>query len=453
MTFIGYPIATGVIGGAISKPSINNCANSVTYGENVAWTNGNVHFCTYNKLVGGYYQVFVAFSLDNGTTWTEEQVTTDNYHKYGSSCCMDIYGTGVHLVFSTLGRLNSIYTKAMMYNFRTFVTATTGTWGVEQYVEKSGWNVNHPGYPAFRHENCDAPSIAIDASDNVHCAFEHWDTFNTLTRRGWQCVMYQKRDAVSGNWGEKVTLRYKNGGIRPILKIPNLQTDFYGNPHIVCTINKPLASWGSDTHTTCWIANDMQGDKLGWPGSYDAYYSYYIGTFPTDDMCQLLYDTPTASAGAVSNYPRLALSHIYCDEIAGYDYPHAVYMVISPGSPIGPYYKYKDSIGWHTEAITTGGPTINSPSIALAPNGLIHTVVPDESVGAKYDHRTKVTPDASWSVTKEIEGLLYPRQEHQRYPVQYPMDDMACSPFIAVTGSTLTYYKCADESDDYGYFM
>jgi len=456
MAFIGYPIDTPVSPTCISQDAGDNSSNNITYGEEAWWPDGNIVFCSYMKVVSGVQQIFVNKSYTGGVTWeTPEQVTSGNYHKYGSSCCMDVHGCGLHLVYSACGygaTAGKRANQSIIYQFRD----ADGVWSIETIIQLP--------YTASTWNDSTHPCIALDSSGNVHLVYSWGINFSIITGRTVYVVVYRKYNGV--DWNTKAAFLY--GGNEQYSDRPNIQVDYYGNPHVVMHIKQPTPSFYSTTYSTVWIANLQQGHIDGWPGTrpVPAYPWYCKGwlsdTINSHVLCTKLYTgTPPSSFHHPSYYCRLSLSHssvgdnCYYDGANEYDYPHCVYD-FNYGDTIytvGTYYTWKDDSGWHDELISASPSSSPSPSIAINPDGKIHTIIQEPVVPAKYDYRQRVTYDEMWGAKVSISELIAPRQLVQRYPVQYPMDVMQCSPFIAVQGSSLKFFKCPDVVTGYGYFM
>ena len=452
MTFIALPIKTGLASTAIG--TFNNQNNPV-YGEHPDWPNGHVYVATYVEDVGGTDNVFVCFSTDWCQTWTHEQVTfmtggSATGDQYSGSIAVDINGNGFHLVWYGKGYgqpsapfyPSQLYQTSLLYGFRDSV----GVWttSIIQYsgdVEYGDW------HPDFRYKNCTVPSIAIDQLDNVHLAYQYWNSRNFVTRRTWDITWYRKRDHTTGVWGELARFLYGIYDATPFeMPHPNLQVDYYGNPHITARIKKPNSSWGVEGRTTIWFCNDQQGAFAGWAGSKSGTAVY--GEVSVNTRRALLYEGP-ASTG-VSIYSRLALSHHY--DQGTYDYPHCVYEVHHSGVEQGNFYKYLDGTGWHTEKLNNLW-NADNPSIAIGADGWIYTLV--EITPGVYEYRKRTDPASPWSTPENIAAsLTSPRHLHQRYPIQYPADGQDCSPFMGMVGSQATLFRCGfPATSGYGYFM
>ena len=454
--FTGHTIQTGLDSYAIGY-GMANTQNNPTYGEHPDWPNGHVYACAYSKLTNGTYNIFFSYSTEWGQagTWVEEQVTfmtggSETGHQYGPTVAVDINGNGFHLSWFGLGYAQiglpnypaQKYMTSILYAFRD----STGVWTSTEVVDYSADLQYAPTYPSQRWYNHRVPCIAIDEWDNVHIAYmTPWDHPYTVTHFA---IRYKKRDHTTGVWGESVRLAY---GQQVDLANPNLQVDSYGNPHITCIVKKPTSSWGSGTKTTCWIANDNQGERTaGWPGTYTESYQFYGGVFPNGDpMAELLYDIPAAS-GTPSVYSRMALSPIYTE--GTYDYPHCVYQSSLVDHN---YYKYLDATGWHTEDM---GYTLNAqtPSIAIGADGMIYTLLRNGDIETTFEYLNRINPASAWTGAEIITGIIYPRHLFQIQPSQYPLDGEDCSPFMALNGTTLKFYRCglpASAITGYGYFM
>ena len=443
MAFLSYPIDTGHSANCIAIDGQYNASNNVSYASV-----SDTHFCTYNKVVSGVQQIFIDYSPDGGETWTPEQVTTladvrGAYNKYGSSCAVDINGTGLHLVYATKGygpTANRRAGRTMAYRFRD----ASGVWSAEQITGSVAEEITYRQYLQ--------PCIAIDSSDNVHMACIYGAQHSSYFGWTYYITNYIKRDSATGLWGDRAYLVYGAGAIYDLHR-PNIQVDSYGNPHIVCRSRTPTSAYHAQNATTVWFANFQQGALTGWPR--DSFYApYWVYAQMTDRInSHVLCDKDKTGPGGTSSpgdmntpstYARLALSHssvgdnCYYDDANEYDYPHCVYNFSNLGfpDPIGTYYTWKDDLGWHDELISVGPASSPNPSIAINPDGKIHTLITSPVTAAMYDYRQRVTYDEAWSSKISVPDVYYPRQLLQLNSTQYPMDTMACSPFLAMSGAT-----------------
>jgi len=459
MIFYGYEIDSPVSNLCIAQESDYNFANNIAYGD-------GVQFCSYMKLVDGKQQIFVGVSHDGGETWTPEQASTDypTYDHYGSSCAVDTAGTGLHLCYSTKGYGPTADRRAypsIRYRFRD----ADGVWGTPKTIFPS-WNA---GTPVGQYRQ---PSIAIDADNNVHLVASVCYGYNPYFGTTAWVVAYNNFTTESGY--STVNYAWLYYGYTSITTInPVINVDSYCNPHVTFRCRMPNSTYNPDCFTTAWAVNRQQGLLAGWPGGRTAGY-VCVGSIPVNGaylsiLCDKSKAGPSGgpeSVSAPSWFHRISTCHApeYFDDVNGYDYPHCVYSFNGAGGvyPAGTYYTWKDATGWHDERIGTNVGQ-NNPSIALGPDGVIHTLVSD-GVGYTYSdraYRQRATPASAWStkVTLGTEYIYYPRQLVQVQPTQFPTAAAPCSPFMAVEleggVNKLKYYKCADVSTitGYGYFM
>lgn len=442
MIFTGYDIDTPVDVDCINQESQNNAANNVVYGD-------GVRFCSYMKSVAGKKQIFVGVSRDEGETWDIEQVTSSAYDHYESSCAIDVPGTGLHLVYAAKGYGSTEIRRAntsIIYNYR----YPDGSWRGE-------WTIIGGG--PVHYADAWHPCIAIDSSDNVHLACIWGINYSSYFGYTLPAGTYRRFNAAGGvvsGVGDRHEFRYGYHATQCMLNKPNIQVDSYGNPQITYIIKKPRADFGANCFTSVWIANFQQGHIDGWPGTrYPGIPTYCVGYLNDAPNAHVLCDKDKRTGvGTVPNYPsyyaRMALSHNY-DEGA-YDYPHCVFSFVGYGIyPGGTYYTWKDGTGWHDEVIALNSPP-DSPSIAIGADGVLHSVVEDV-IGASFGYRQKASPAEAWSAKTVISSVNYPRQLSQLLYAPFPLTGAPCSPFMAVEGTTLKYFKCESFSRGYGYFM
>ena len=448
MTFYGYEIDSPVSNLCISQDDADNLANCITYGDGII-------FCSYMKSVSGKQQIFIGYSTDDGETWTSEQVTASAYDHYASSCAVNAAGTGLHLVYSAKGFGATATQKShesIIYQFRD----ADGVWSGETVVCQC------QNYTSYWYYN--QPSIAVDFDDNVHMVCRVAYNYNPyFSRRFWNLV-YMKRTATTSTWGNLAWLRYGYGNNRNCIR-PNIQIDSYCNPHIVFVCKAPTSAYNLECYTTVWVANFQEGLFAGWPGAIYAGYVRRDVVTELENFHVLCDKYKLASGGpgtsvAPSFHSRISLSHTY--DADTHDYPHCIYNYQISGTAYstGYYYTWRDADGWHDEIIAAGAGDMNSPSIALNPNGKIHAIHKSVASGSTtFDYRYRDNPVLAWSTKISVTSLYYARQMVQMYPTQSPLDSMPCSPFIAVEleggVNKLKYYKCADVSTitGYGYFM
>jgi len=456
MAFIGYTIDTPVSSLCISQDDHDNLANNITYGDGIM-------FCSYMKSTGGYQQIFVAYSTDEGETWITEQVTTTSYDKYSSTCAVDTTGTGVHLYYSAKGYGATATQKSresIVYQFRDAL----GAWSTPIVIHQCS-DISYPMWYFTQ------PCIAVDSTNKVHLVCSYVYNYNPYFGGQMWLVAYILLNPTLGTSSNRAYFRYgypvSTSGSQKSHR-PNIHVDSYNNPHITFLCERPNSTYAVDSQTTVWISNWQQGALAGWPGIRAGGVNYYVcyGQISAGSNSHILCDKYKAapvggpeSTTTPSWYHRASSCHAagYFDSVNGYDYPHFVYSFNGSGGiyPAGTYYKWVDATGWHEELIYEVIPAYAiNPSIALGPDGIIHTIVPDGNT--IYGYRQRATPASAWSSKETVSSLYYPRQLVQVNPTQFPIEAAPCSPFIAVqydSGYKLKYFKCVDVVTGYGYFM
>ena len=461
-----FGIILPIVAGSIGSPESNNPC----YAEHESFPNGHVYRALVYKAVSGTYNIFLLSSYDWGQTWEEEQVSFNTGgnttgHQYVGSVHTDLAGTGTHVVWYGLGYHQHPHRTyypsqdhmfSILYKYRD----SSGIWGIGNctpythdatvaVVEYGGDMIYGDWHGDFvKQASCMVPCIDIDSNGDVHCAFEHYGSWNSISRHRWYDAWYKKLIVSTGVWGDTAWFDYTGGTVSEMRR-PNIQVDTYDNPHISMTIKDPINTWHYDAHTTCWLANNGGGAIDSWP------YLSRTGTrlwgqFPVANvMAELLYDTPYGSAGTPSYYHRMALSNFYTE--GTFDYPHCIYSVFAAPNT-GTWYKYMDATGWHSERISTY--TSNYPSIAIGVDGMIYALALKGSGSGIYEYSKKALPTDAWSSPEEIASISAPRQVHHRLPVHYPWDGQDCSPFMASQSGWAKLFRCGfPASGGYGYFM
>ncbi len=159
----------------VKSPNNYNEATAYSPARHLARASDGALWCCYAGPQLGQMQVFVSYSIDNGVSWTEEQVTADalNDHEY-PSIAIDS-ADNIHLAWQG-GRIGPGW--EIYYRQR-----SAGVWGAVENVTAIGTVQN-------------APSIAVDSADNIHLVWPGtgWGG-NPIFRN----IQYRQRAA--GVWG------------------------------------------------------------------------------------------------------------------------------------------------------------------------------------------------------------------------------------------------------------
>ena len=452
MIFNSYEIDNAVAAACISQDDHDNLANQITHGV-------SIKFCSYMKSVSGKQQIFVAYSTDDGETWTSEQVTTTAYDKYGSSCAVDTTGTGLHLTYTSKGygaTTDQRAHKSIVYQFR----SAAGVWSTPVVIHQCE-NVS----AVYREYT--QPSIAVDADNKVHlvCSFR-WN-IGYFTNYFYVVYIIIWPVGVTSDLAWFLYGYLDTSATQHITQRPTIHLDSYGNPHVTFSCRRPNSSYALNCHTTCWVCNNQQGAWGGWPGTTWAGYQCY-GVIPdgaSSSLRHTLCDKSKTDLGGAyptthpSSFHGVSTCHVdgYFDDVNGYDYPHFVYNFDGTGGiyDAGTYYMWRDITGFHDELISASGTPSDDNSIALGPDGIIHTLVPS-NIEDKYEYRQRATPASAWGDVVTVSSIWHPQQLAHIHPTQFPLAEALCSPFMAVdfsSGTVLKYFKCAGIVTGYGYFM
>ena len=450
------------------QPVWTTGGNNPCYSEHPDFPNGHRYSAMVGRNVSGTYQIFILDSHDWGQTWAETQITFKTGgsaygHQYIGSICPDLDGRGLHI--SWYGKGYHSHPHMKYYPSQNYVTSLLykyrdayGVWSCGNctpyehdaslsVIEYSGDHVYAIGYSRFRYQNIIQPSMATDSQGDVHIAYSHWGGWNPFFSHVWYNVWYRKMRPAVGTWGSLAYFRWSRFNTTE-LERPNLQVDYYDNPHICCTILHPTSSWPINSYTSCWFMNWNKGDPLCWPGTPVWMPYIYGGQFPVaSPYAQLLWETPSPN----SYYNRMALSHFY-DE-GTFDYPHCIYAVSASGVEAGVFHKYMDVTGWHTERVNSAWNS-QYPLLTLGADGMIYSLALAGSGTSLWDYRKKASPELAWSAAERITGLLTsPRPVHLARPTHYPLEDQDCSPFMAIQNSIEKLFRCGMPASGFGYFM
>ena len=140
-------------------------------------------WAVYSKIPAGLIrqQIYVAYSDDNGATWTEERVTTgyNGYHHFFPAIAADGFNA-IHIVYQSSGRAPFATRYGVFYRRRTI-----GGWDSEETVALL--DVANPGQ--------DYPTICVDTPGDVYIA---WDGLGWGSNPGILNIKF--RSKVAGVW-------------------------------------------------------------------------------------------------------------------------------------------------------------------------------------------------------------------------------------------------------------
>jgi hypothetical protein len=179
-------------------------------------------WAAYSKKPAGvnYMQIHVAYSDDDGQTWTEERVTFgfDTKHHFFPALAVDSFDN-LHLVYTSSGRAPFATRWGVFYKERTI-----GGWQAEETVALL--DVANPGQ--------DYPTIATGVADVPHVVWAGlgWGANPTIKN-----IKYRAK--IGGSWG---TVEHVTDKASP-QDIPSMAIDSYGAVHVSWTGR----GWGINT--------------------------------------------------------------------------------------------------------------------------------------------------------------------------------------------------------------
>jgi len=163
----------------VKTPNAFSEGTAFSPSRKLARTSTGVLWCCYAGpwVVPGVMQIFVAYSVDDGVTWVEEQITTADVRRQQYPSIAIDSADNVHLVWRDYAIAT---TSDVFYRRRT----AAGWDAIEQLTATA------PG------DWQSAPSIAIDSADNIHIVWlgEGWGANPTRMN-----VQYRQRTAA-GAW-------------------------------------------------------------------------------------------------------------------------------------------------------------------------------------------------------------------------------------------------------------
>ena len=229
-------------------------------------SSGHLHMAWYDKTPGNE-EIYYKKSTDGGSTWTpNKRLTWNSGVSYWPDIAVDSSGY-LHLVWAdrTPGEFNIYYKKSMDKG---------ATWTAGQ---KLSWN-SGGGI---------GPSIAVDASDNLHLVWYNYIDLNDE-------IFYKKSTDGGVTWTPSRRLTWNSGGS----DVPTIAVDPSGYLHVVWEDATPLnkeifykkstdggdtwaankrLTWNSGNSAAATITADLSGNlHVVWydntPGDYEIYY-------------------------------------------------------------------------------------------------------------------------------------------------------------------------------------
>ncbi|MDD4985838.1 MAG: sialidase family protein [Dehalococcoidales bacterium] len=191
-------------------------------GRDIAVARDGRLWVAYSKKPAGlnYMQIHVAYSDDDGQTWTEERVTFgyDNKHHFFPAIAIDSFDN-LHLVYTSTGRAPFASRWGTFYRERTI-----GGWQAEETVALL--DATNPGQ--------DYPTVAIGVADVPHVV---WAGLGWGANPAVKNIQYRAK--IGGIWG---TVEQVTDKANP-QDIPSMAIDSFGAVHVSWTGR----GWGINT--------------------------------------------------------------------------------------------------------------------------------------------------------------------------------------------------------------
>ena len=193
----GYEIGTGYLGFFYEQQHTFDHAQ-----RKITRTSDGVLHCVYNRSNGGYSQIYHSYSLDNGETWDEEQLTSESYNQTLPSIATDSHDY-LHVVWQ------GCYADSPDHPQIRYRKYTTQWDAVSNITSDISW------------DHAD-PVIAIDSQDNPHVVWSQVDTF-PYTKGP---IYYSK---YTDSWSQPELIGKGDGYIE---EYPSLVIDKYDYVHV-----------------------------------------------------------------------------------------------------------------------------------------------------------------------------------------------------------------------------
>jgi len=369
----------------IIKENVSTNSTAYSNQRKLARTSDGILWCVYLRWDGSHYQVYAAYSADDGETWTEEQVTNASDNQYCPSIAIDS-NDDIHVVWSGYGWGTNTNYRNIQYRKR-----TSSGWQTQESVtdkNRNQWN----------------PSIAIDSNDNVHVV---WEGKGWGTNTEYDNIQYRKRTSSGWQTQESVTDKDRN------------------QPHPAITIDS------QDNIHVVW-----SGQGWGTNNNYDnvQYRKRTSSGWQTQESVTDKDASQTSPAIAVDGSDNV---HVVW---AGAGWGTSGHVDIQ--------YRKRTSSGWQNqEAVTDASADQSNPTIAVDEDDNVHVVWNCGSYAICYRKRTSTEWQSledliSASAEQEYPSLIWAL--HPTVSNGKPNRTKAGYAFVWVDGTTLKYYKSSD---------
>ncbi len=200
--------------------------------RNLARTSDGTLHITYLKQIDTIFHIFYAYSIDQGVTWIEEQVSNppEEYSQYYPSIAVDSQDN-IHIVWGGYGWGYEYYANNILYREKT----------------SQGWQptIMITDIEYYNYE----PAIAVDSQDNIHVTW-YGDGFGTNTNN--YNIQYRKKT---------------NTGWQPIESVTDIEYDQYHPSIAIDTQDNIHIAWegqGWDTTPFNYDIQYIMKNQSGW---------------------------------------------------------------------------------------------------------------------------------------------------------------------------------------------
>ena len=132
-------------------------------------------WCVYTRSDGAILQIWAAYSIDDGVTWTEEQVSYAPTNSQLHPAIAVDSNSDVHVVWHGPDWGANPLSNSVQYRCR-----ESGTWQAQEEVSNYLWNQERP-------------VIAVDSDDDIHVVFESNGGIGTAT---WANIAHRERTTL-----------------------------------------------------------------------------------------------------------------------------------------------------------------------------------------------------------------------------------------------------------------